>query len=90
MNKPPHPPQKSRAEMIVELQAVMETVRTKLDPELLARAERLIHATSLQPVQKDRGTVEETVKIDRERNVKFVMDFLNSPAGARLKAKLFP
>ena len=68
---------KSREELIEETLEKARQIRKKLDPKVL----KAVREASVQ--QKP-----EEVKIDRKRNVKFVMDFLNSPEGAHLKSKI--
>ncbi len=68
---------KSREVLIAETLAVARGIRQRLDPNVLQTA----HDAALQQKPQE-------IRIDRERNIKFVMDFLNSPAGAHLKSKI--
>ena len=69
---------KSREENIHLVLQQLKRIRNKIDPEILEMASQ-----SLQPT-----STSSEIKIDRKRNVRFVMDFLNSPEGAHLKDKI--
>lgn len=69
--------EKSREELIKETLAKARQIRKKLDPKVL----KAVREASAQQNSDE-------VKVDRQRNVKFVMDFLNSPEGAHLKSKI--
>ena len=69
---------KSREENIQLVLQQLKRIRNKIDPEILEMASQ-----SLQPT-----STSSEIKIDRKRNVRFVMDFLNSPEGAHLKDKI--
>jgi hypothetical protein len=74
---------KSRDQLQSEALQNMQKIREKMDPDLLERMHRLItEGTASQNDLPDR------IPIDRKRNTQMVMDFLNSPQGAHLRAKI--
>lgn len=75
--------QKTREENILNLLKQLRAIRSKLSPDILELAS---HSIQNQPSKEQEDAGE--IKIDRKKNVKFVMDFLNSPEGAHLKAKI--
>ena len=74
-----------RQEQIAEILKSMTKIRKNMNQDLLQNIQKILTDEDNVP---DTQTTE--IKVDRERNVKFVMEFLNSDAGASLKSKIFP
>lgn len=68
-----------RAKVIAEMMESVRHIRSNIHPDVLQQAKDVI---------QNCGREQTEIKIDRQRNVKFVMDFLNSPAGQHLKNKI--
>ncbi len=69
-----------RTEMISKTLTHLREIRRQIDPEILKSFREKVIQKPQEP---------DVIKIDREKNTRFVMDFLNSPAGAHLKDKIF-
>lgn len=70
---------KKRSEHIEEILTTLRDIRSRLEPTFLERISDILDTNAESPSE---------IKIDRARNTKFVMDFLNSPEGAHLKDKI--
>ena len=68
-----------RRELIADILKKAEIIRRNLSPDILAHAKG-----ALGNQQKE----DSYIKIDRQKNIRFVKDFLNSPSGAHLKDKI--
>lgn len=81
-HKPDAASQKIRDDALKQLRRTRE----QIDPKILQLMQQAIAAQKPQKAVKT--SPEKTIKIDKQRNVRFVMDFLQSPAGASLRDKI--
>jgi hypothetical protein len=74
-----------RKVLLEKLMTEMEALRQKIDPSVLERIRNL--ATEVPHVSAAKN---DTVPVDKERNIRTVMKFLDMPEGAKLRDQLFP
>ena len=79
-----------RRQNIEKLRAAMAGIREKISQETLQKCRSALVSPPSDKAADTPSPDTKAVPIDRARNVAFVKAFLDSPAGAHLKKKLFP